>query len=102
VGATVNFNGFESHDEDNGGAAITAYFWNFGDGADPDSATTVAPSCHYDTPGYKEITLTVTDNDEDEGKPPNKQNHTHCYVTVYDIYATILNLIIVPVILPMG
>ena len=89
MGTTVNLDGSESHDEDNGGAAITAYSWTFGSGAyDTNGDTTATPSCKYSTGGTKTVTLTVTDNDASEGHPPNKQSHTHCYVTVYDIYAT--------------
>ena len=56
VGTPVQFNGSGSSDPD---GSITAYLWNFGDGA---SASTVSPAHAYAAAGTYTVRLTVTDN----------------------------------------
>ena len=56
VGTPVQFNGSGSSDPD---GSITAYLWNFGDGA---TASTVSPAHAYAAAGTYTVQLTVTDN----------------------------------------
>jgi len=56
VGTPVQFNGSGSSDPD---GSITAYLWNFGDGA---TASTVSPTHAYAAAGTYTVQLTVTDN----------------------------------------
>ena len=56
VGTAVQFNGSGSSDPD---GSITAYLWNFGDGA---TASTVSPARAYAAAGTYTVQLTVTDN----------------------------------------
>ena len=61
VGNPVQFNGSGSNDPD---GSITAYLWNFGDGA---TATTVSPVHTYAAAGTYPVQLTVTDNSGQTG-----------------------------------
>ena len=56
VGTAISFNGSTSSDPD---GTITAYSWNFGDGA---TATGATPGKSYSAAGTFTVTLTVTDN----------------------------------------
>lgn len=56
-GLTVNFTG--SGSTASGGATITGYAWNFGDGS---TSTQANPSKTYASPGTYDVTLTVTDS----------------------------------------
>ena len=56
VGTAVQFNGSGSSDPD---GSITAYLWNFGDGA---TASTVSPAHAYAAAGTYTVQLTVTDD----------------------------------------
>ena len=87
VGETIKFDAKESHDPDDFTASapynpddydvnapnngITYYAWNFGEGATPQtlSGTTASTaSCTYSSVGEKTVTLTVLDNDGEQGQ----------------------------------
>lgn len=55
VGASVNFTDLSYNGQ------VTSYSWNFGEGATPQTSTVANPvGVTYTTPGYKTITLTVS------------------------------------------
>jgi len=63
IDETVSFDASESDDPD--GSDLT-YSWDFGSGAyDITDDDTASPTCKYNTAGEKTITLTVTDNDDE-------------------------------------
>ena len=69
VGTTVTFDGSDSYDPDNedGTAAndqTLTYAWDFGGGA---TATGIVVTHTFDTAGDHDVTLTVTDTDNDPG-----------------------------------
>jgi len=56
----INFDGSGSHDNDEGGASIVSYAWDFGDG---NTGTGMNPSHMYTNEGEYTVTLTVTDDE---------------------------------------
>ena len=82
VGETIQFDASASRDPDDDGLGtpnngISAFHWDFGEGADPQTADTAQASCTYSSEGEKIVTLTVIDNDGDpalndgQGQPGN-------------------------------
>ena len=82
VGETIQFDASASRDPDDDGLGtpnngISAFHWDFGEGADPQTADTAQASCTYSSEGEKIATLTVIDNDGDpalndgQGQPGN-------------------------------
>ncbi|MEL6732337.1 MAG: PKD domain-containing protein [Bacteroidota bacterium] len=57
----VQFDGSNSYDQDQDGARINTYRWNFGDG---DTASGAEISHTFQRPGTYEVSLTVTDNED--------------------------------------
>ena len=68
VGETIQFDASASRDPDDDGLGtpnngISAFHWDFGEGADPQTADTAQASCTYSSEGEKIATLSVWDND---------------------------------------
>lgn len=89
----VFFSGQASWDPDGGDPEIKLFEWNFGDG----SSYSESPAAHadgefdgitshiYTVPGIYTISFKVTDNDADEGSPPDKWNTTTCTIAVVSV-----------------
>ena len=73
--ATVDFDGSNSYDPDDGmnpGDGIDTYEWDFGVEVEKETARSPKPSVNYTEPGEYTVTLTVTDNDPDHPLPKTK------------------------------
>jgi len=79
IGETVTFT------DASGGGEFTTWDWDFGDGADPATATGEGPhEVEYNTPGQKTVSLTVDDEYE-----TTKEN----YITVKDIFTLTIDTV---------
>lgn len=75
VGTLVHFDGSGSQASE--GFSIISYSWDFGAGASPSTGSGVSPSCTYSTTGAKTVTLTVMDDQQQQGSDT-------CTITVVD------------------